>query len=124
MIITIKPVNISITSKSFHRVYVCVFRTRKIHSPNKFQGYNTKWLTIVTVQYMAISAPVKGTLGKSNVFIRKLPCNEIWQRLVSVGLMKIKIGFLESIMRWNMQITMETEPCFYCIIGLLIILKR
>lgn len=116
--------NTSIALKSFRRVCVCVFGTLKIYSLSKFQVSDTKWLTIVTVQYTRIPTPVKGTLGKYNAFLRKLSRNEIRQSLVSVGLMKIKIGSLGSIMRHNMQITMETRPCFYCIIGSLIILKR
>lgn len=71
MITTIKSINTSITSNSFHRVYVCVFRTFKIHSLSKFQVYNTKLLTRVIMRYTGISAPVKGTLGKYNVLLRK-----------------------------------------------------
>lgn len=46
--------------------------------------------------YIGIFAPAKGAL-RNTVFAQgNFPCNEIWQRLVVVGLMKIKIGSFES----------------------------
>lgn len=61
--ITIKLMNMSITSNSFY--HVCVLRTLMIYSQSEFQVYSTKLLTLGTGQFIGIFALVKEALRKT-----------------------------------------------------------